>query len=366
MRSRILQKKDILKLIEDFDREQKMILLQNKQLAESKNEGNKRKCDRRDFYRESYLDLYKDGFIMEYPHGTVIRQSKTNWYFRGERICYPTSQPTFVRSLYDKSEEEKLILEFMKNVKIIEFNYILSYFDHYKEFKNMRLQFPPKVDTSISVLTSCIAQHYGLNTNWLDITGDLNAALFFACCKNENGKWMPLNEEDVQQNPYGRLFRKQDDIQWIDYEVFPIGFQPFMRCHMQHGYGIWMNEDMDLTSNNSQFEILTLQHSVSLSEYIFEKMDEGRKVYPHEGLSFILDEIEELKHSKNIPDFIFDRTYRAMLEEGLFEKDISESELKILLQKYGYSISSDTIQINAEKIDKVNQHYRGLDRKSVV
>ena len=42
-----------------------MILPQNKQMAESKNEGNKRKWDRRDFYRESYLDLYKDGFALE-------------------------------------------------------------------------------------------------------------------------------------------------------------------------------------------------------------------------------------------------------------------------------------------------------------
>lgn len=355
----ILQKEDIIKFVQENEQDKEQRRIKKQQIDKERSDCKKGAFNRHDCYKDFLLDNCEDGFIVEYPHGTVIRQAETKWYFRGERTCYQSSQPTFIRSLNQKSEEEKFLLDFVKNAKLLEFERILNLFNHYGEFKNIGINFPGGKQTSLSGLFVCIAQHYGLDTNWLDITGDFNAALFFACCKYENGKWRSLTDEDIEENPYGRVFRRPSflGIGGKDYEVYPIGFQPFMRCHMQHGYGIWMEEAMDLTKKESVFKILKFEHSVGLSEYIFEKMDRGERIYPQEGLKIIEDELEELRNTKKIPEFILNKTY----ELTDFKLKYSVNSLKELLNKYGYTITSEPLKIAEEKIEKINQNYEGFD-----
>ena len=58
------------------------------------------------------------------------------------------------------------------------------------------------------VLYDLLAQHYGLETGWLDITSDFNVALFFATCWYDcsENRWKPLCEEQIRQHPYGMIF----------------------------------------------------------------------------------------------------------------------------------------------------------------
>lgn len=53
----------------------------------------------------------------------------------------------------------------LADMRIAKFKFFLQCFQHVREWKNS------------DVLYDAIAQHYGLETSWLDITNDFNVAL---------------------------------------------------------------------------------------------------------------------------------------------------------------------------------------------
>lgn len=289
---------------------------------------------------ENYYDKYGDnsfammqefivrdprtsGMRLYYPHGVVIEQAARKNYYRGENQIFPESLPTLQRSLKKYGLlKDKELYRMVADMRIAEFTFFLQKFKHVREWKNS------------DILYEALAQHYGLETSWLDITNDFNVALFFATCYWDNGKWKPLTKEQTEideQHKYGMIFHMPSNrmpVRWtsaipkfmpwtekvvgqvngnnvyehLDYPIYrgdvgnliyPLGFQPFMRCHMQNGYGIYMRTPHPL-QQDSEFEKLRFRHSEQLSRRVFDLMKGGELMYPHEGLKqaeFIIDQI---------------------------------------------------------------------------
>jgi len=119
--------------------------------------------------------LYRDpktaGYRTYYPHGVVIEQSMRRNYYRGENQLYSESVPTLLRNLKKyNSTKDKEFYRMVADMRIAEFKAFLEKFDHVKNWNYS------------DVLYEALAQHYGLETGWLDITNDFNVALFFATC----------------------------------------------------------------------------------------------------------------------------------------------------------------------------------------
>ncbi len=96
-----------------------------------------------------------------YPHGVVVEQAQRGNYYRGENQIYPESLPTLQRSLKRFSDiKEKELYRLVADMRIAEFKFFLEKFQHVREWKIS------------DVLYDTIAQHYGLETSWLDITSD--------------------------------------------------------------------------------------------------------------------------------------------------------------------------------------------------
>ncbi|MDF0727077.1 FRG domain-containing protein [Cytobacillus sp. S13-E01] len=279
-----------------------------------------------------HLDLYKEflyrdpktsGFIMKYPHGIVIRQAERNNYYRGENQIYSKSVPSLTRRLNQyNSEGDKELYKLLADMRIAEFGMFLFEFDL---VKNWATRYG-------DVLFEALAQHYGLETYWLDITNDFNVALFFATCYYDGieKRWKPLTKEMIEKSEstkYGMIFHipqwqistksmfnvagkysSNDEEKILINDVLPIGFQPFMRCHMQHGYGIRMVDEFPL-QEDSTFEKLRFRHSEKLSKEIYERMDQGRLIYPHEGLLDLMDIIEGIKQSSVFTEESFDYAF---------------------------------------------------------
>lgn len=303
-----------------------------------------------DFYRETFSDMYKDGFVMDYPHGTVIRQAQRKYYYRGENEQFPSSQATLSRHLNGiEDREERLFEEFVASLRYFEFTRIINSFEHINRF----------VDRGITILYENIAQHYGIRTRWLDITNDFDIALFFACCKYVGNKWMPLTDIDInrkEESRYGIIFLKPTDhfsnflpSESILYEVLPVGYQPFMRCSMQTAYSIFMTDDKDL--QKSDFEILRFKQSEELSNFIFTRMDKGLKVYPHEGLTLILEQVDLINKSKEFSTEVFE------IATGTFH-EYSSKKWSQKLEDHSYRIGSTPITLTDDDIRKVNVDYK--------
>jgi hypothetical protein len=212
-----------------------------------------------------------------------------------------------------------------------------------------------------------LAQHYGLETMWLDITSDFEVALFFACCKFDSycNWWKPLDKIDFIKNndtKFGVIFRRSASLpnSFIFHDpkylqVLPIGFQPFMRCHMQYSYAIKMDEPSCLQDDES-FEALRFKHSEKLCNQIYERMDRGKKIYPHEGLNIMKDEIDYIKTKKVFGEEVF----KYASGEPQF-RCYNKKLLHQLLIKYGYKIINGCDNFNKYKVELVNKQYSDFD-----
>jgi len=179
-----------------------------------------------------------------------------------------------------------------------------------------------------------LAQHYGFETHLPDLTNDFRAALFFATNRYDpkTDSYYPLSKKEIEKSEktqYGVIFHTPnwtidffqplsminskagksmlglsdmhdincgiDSGDW-DGIAFQIGFQPFLRCHSQSGFVFPMREDAPLQENN-RFEKLRFKQSPKLSEKVYELMDEGKKIFPFEGLSEARPILTEMKNS---------------------------------------------------------------------
>ena len=251
-----------------------------------------------------------------------------------------------------------------------------------------------------------LAQHYGLETGWLDITSNFNVALFFATCTYDNGKWRPLTKSDTEkdeQTKYGMLFHMPSNrmpMRWsmnlekfsncgdaigenekgeTRYELlthpkyyenhnnlmYPIGFQPFMRCSMQDGYGIYMRKAQPLQEDIG-FQKLRFRHSEELSRRVFERMDGGKAIYPHEGLvqtQFIIDEIKKSTVFSKVAFYyaLKKSQYYRIVDEERCLQDLSSFKVKVdvndktieIIDKSPWKISSG----RRKKIDALYQNF---------
>ena len=345
-----------------------------------------KKIDPIQFIRESSRDPQISGLRVQYPHGTIIQQSMRRNYYRGEREIYPESIPSLLRKLkkYDNKKDKELY-RLVADMRIKEFEMLLNRFEHVKEWKDS------------DVLYEILAQHYGLETCWLDITSDFNVALFFANCRYDNDAkcWYPLTNEEthtgIEEKKYGIIYHIPSSImtlrwdQSLDYFsnvleddkehyrflehpiyrglpqnlVYPIGFQPFMRCHMQNAYGIYMRNDRQPLNKDTDFEILIFEHDENFARWIYEEMDKGKLIYPHEGLKdaqFIIDDIANTtQFSEAAYYYALQRNHYYRLEDDMqCRKDlakfvINDSHIEIM--------NRSTWKLSSGRCKKINKKY---------
>lgn len=309
------------------------------------------------------------GFIMDYPHGRIIRQAERNHYYRGENQIYPSSIPTLLRTLNRfHSIEEKELYNIVAGMRIAEFKTLIENFNHVQDWAS----------NYGTVLYEALAQHYGLETSWLDVTNDFNVALFFATCYHDGSKWRPLTKERIEASElsrYGMIFhiphwKVRAASGFYDVPVmngaekfrrniiWPIGFQPFMRCNLQYGYGINMKDEYPLQKDIT-FEKLRFRHSEKLSREIFDLMQQGRLIYPHDGLSEVTDVIHMIKDatvfSKESFHYAFDHSDGFFTDRNECRKLLTESNIlasaKIIIQP------ESPYQISRQRQRMINRRY---------
>ena len=252
-------------------------------------------------------------------------------------------------------------------MRIAEFGLFIRKFDRLKCWN----------EKGLTVLVDALAQHYGLETDWLDITNDFNVALFFATCywdKNAN-RWFPLTREQTEtsdESKYGIVFHApaynidfinmmkfgQQGAESAEGTVLPIGYQPFMRCHSQYGYGMYMKNSIAL-QDNSTFKQLRFRHNEKLSRDVFELMGGGEKIYPREGLDNFRDVLDSIISATDFSEEAFQYAlekndlapYAGQYRRELEESDVCAVPIHICGENHPFSISRQRIR-RANRKDK--------------
>lgn len=265
-------------------------------------------------YAEIVMESYVSGFALSDDDGTprcyygnmgAPAAIVSPELYRGEICDYGvtsgcSSLSRFIRKQMCNNEEEKYIQFFIAQMRIICFHGFLTMFRQYVEFPFG------------APLGGIIAQHYGLDTQFLDMTDDIKVALFFACCKHiGNNKYMPITESDLNDlGSQAVLYFGHNDVAKI------IGYQPFCRCHRQRGYYI----DTDAISQSWDQSVLStlgyvkcfFDRTPALSKRIFDEFDGGRALFPEDGLFQFSNEIEQIRSTNIFPVDVFENTFRAL------------------------------------------------------
>ncbi|HSX49735.1 MAG TPA: FRG domain-containing protein [Cellvibrio sp.] len=131
-----------------------------------------------------------------------------------------------------------------------------------------------------------MAQHYGIDTGYLDLTDDFNVSAFFATCRClSDGSWEPVD------SGIGVVYRVslRDDKSCFE-KYMPLGPQKLPRpteqsawvveLPMHHSFEGWPGVSM-----------LQFEHDRSVGEYFLDKFAGGKVLFPADPLADVADEI---------------------------------------------------------------------------
>jgi len=267
--------------------------------------------------RNLYFNLIEmpDGSIGAFPPNMFIR------YFRGENEDYDKLYPCVpsifrVKSLEEagnngQRKEELIIID---ELKLIDFELILRKF--------------PQVDYATKdyckVDYRALAQHYGLNTNLLDVTSDIATAAFFATSYYDSEK----DEYLVKEDGVGCLrVYLNIVIEYNDNQPFRlIGLQPFQRPGLQCAFAVRMSQAENFANFTNK---ILFKQDAKWNQKLYEIFYSNGKniLFPDEEIS---DVAKIIKETKEISVFAVDK-YCS-------ENQTPKQQVAELLQEYGFTI----------------------------
>lgn len=309
--------------------------------------------------RIDFFQMHKfKNFFIETPYGNIIMEGCKDEFYRGEKRIYPTNKSSLLRVLEKfKNNDDKEAYKLIANMRIYEFMRFLNQFECTKNWSK---------ETRATILYDVLAQHYGLETYWLDITTHFIVALFFATCTydEKTKKWRPLSKEEIEEYKYGIIYQKKivgasviNNHKIMQNErdaIYPIGKQAFRRCESQSAYAMRCEEEVILTE--SGFRRLRFKHSEKLSNDVYEFMKCGEGIYPNEGIELFDEEINKIKNLEEFSKEAFEYAF----EDNLYFKSYEDAEKAISnLKEYNIKIieGMDVISVSEEQRKEFEKRY---------
>lgn len=217
-----------------------------------------------------------------------------SFVYRGQTAFYEECLPT----LYRKRKTELEIL--IERLRCCEFEEYLRQLPEVKAFEDNRF----KIDYL------GLAQHYGLQTDMIDLTNDLDVALFFAMCNmSQDGATFHPQTEDKEYIGYiyavpTFFFSSIYGANTLyDGKLSVIGMQPFYRPGSQHGFGLQLEKGETLTGL-----LYSFNYTREDSERFYSYFDQGTRLWHEDEISRVAREISTTKQ------FSYDALDRCLLK----------------------------------------------------
>ena len=238
--------------------------------------------------------------------------------FRGQQ-CGWTLRPSLYR---EKSADNTDI--FIDRLRLTEFSILLNTHPVVKGFFR-------KHNFKIDYLG--LAQHYGLKTEVIDFTNDLDIALFFSICSlNKTLDCFEPNLNDGLHEAFLYIavpvfYIDVKTKSFLDNKISVIGMQPFKRPGVQKGFSFHCNQQENLDIFKYSFN-----YTKEDSKYFFDKFEQGKKLWIHDILA---EKAERVKGQTAFSTDTFSQTWVNYPVNGLSKSKL----LKLLLEK-GVQIST--------------------------
>lgn len=139
-----------------------------------------------------------------------------------------------------------------------------------------------------------LAQHYGIRTQYLDVTSDPYVAAFFAVCKwsESERRFTPIRR---QAKP--GVLMKVPQLVYLPPmadRLEPIGLQPFPRPTAQKALAVRLPEGEEFRAHKMKF-----RHNQRSSERIYERFEGGQSLLPADAIESKALQIKSTPESHN-------------------------------------------------------------------
>lgn len=196
-----------------------------------------------------------------------------------------------------------------------------------------------------------LAQHYGLNTSVLDLSSNLDIALFFAVCKydNKSDSYDFYDDDESHEGVlyvFDPLFDNEPCFQFplekfLSRNIRPIGLQPFLRPAEQEGYALHIKRGGSIKAWMYRFTFTS-----SDSKFYYDKFQQGEKLWIKDEL------IRKTKEILKLSEFsynTFDRAYNQYKPKGF-----SKTQMKRMLDNVGILLSKKIECISFSKTEYID------------
>lgn len=236
-----------------------------------------------------FLDEGRYAYVSEAWNRDVVRLmpvSPTPYtYYRGQSRLHEPCVPSLFRKKGNGEIPSETDIAYNR-LKTCEFEMLLATHPVFCELSH-----------HISVNPVALAQHYGLATEYLDITNSKWVAAFFASTRYEC--------DSDTYHPVGRDYEEGYGVMYISkpYEVggatesffsknVVVGYQYFERPTKQSSFGYKMQFGEDF-NESSDFERVLFRHDLEASKLVYEMSYKQRRFIPQDNLSKLARQIAE-------------------------------------------------------------------------
>ena len=277
-------------------------VIKNEVGEEEKNQLYKFPLDR---LQNMLYDLDKVGryFMVQddlFQQPVMMPTSRTPFtFYRGQLKYFDSCLPSLYRYKGEELDRQRLLSQFQISEMIL----VMQTHPVINDLMTGALNIPLLGKIKLPILYDGLAQHYGINTEYLDLTNNIWTAVFFASAKYLDGKYYPyeIKEDSKLEDRYGVIYRLKcgaDKGKVEDYTkdmISPIGLQYFNRPGRQCAFVKKMSEGENF-NDTQNLERIFFRHDNYANRLVFTLCQMGKQFYVDDSLANVVDEIKKHNH----------------------------------------------------------------------
>lgn len=135
--------------------------------------------------------------------------------------------------------------------------------------------------------------------------------------------------------------------------ITPVGYQPFMRCATQSAYIFACDDPNYDMYKDSLYEKYKIRLTAELCQWIYEEMECGEKIYPHDDVPDISTVMSEINNAHHFSECAFN----DLCKFGGFTDEYT-MQMRAWLKQYGYHIVDGKRSfVSNNRMQKWNKRY---------
>ena len=217
-------------------------------------------------------------------------------FYRGQWKFFDNCLPLLYRYKGDEFLRQRLLSQF----QIAEMILVMQSHPVIYDLMMGALDIPVLGKIKLPILYDGLAQHYGINTEYLDLTNNIWSAAFFASSQYRDGKYYPyeIQEDSQLDDRYGVIYRLKfvdDEKQKLDFskeKISPIGLQYFNRPGRQCAFVKKMSEEENF-NDTQNLEKIFFRHDNNANRLIYTLCQMGKQFYVDDSLANVVDAIRK-------------------------------------------------------------------------